>query len=468
MNGFGRWTGSLSSGGGGAGAGSNANHSSSGGGAGGSSSGNATRSHRVRFPDIGTHHHHHHSMGGSAQPGMLGFDSTSSSTTTSPLTDPGGVLTLLADIVTALLAHVCLAGLSTILVLLYVTVRPFSQQAYRRLAAQWGASSLIDAVALLLPNTRIVLTGDSDVPSSVGTSIMVSNHFMDADWWAILLMSRCIGLRGSVKVILRNEYLHVNVGSNTTTNGATSDASSSSTQTGSTANGTTTVVATPTTNGSNSSNNNNIISTVGVDSTSSSSSSPTAASSTAHHSHHHYQHHPHHQQQHHQGPQDLALMAKLLHLFLEFPLMNGEQDYISNRNQMFQLLRSFATDETEPSSAERSSSSNHSSHSTGAAAPVHLLFFPEGWCLHSSSTSDRQSILAKSNEFAQREGRPQLRHLLLPRARGFNASLECLRESTPVVYDVTMVRTYVLKPDYVFIACRAMRACFASRVPAAW
>jgi len=367
---------------------------------------------------------------------MIGFDSTSSSSTTnSSPTDPGGVLALLADIVTALLAHVCLAGLSTILVLLYVTVRPFSQQAYRRLAAQWGASSLIDAVALLLPNTRIVLTGDSDVPSSVGTSIMVSNHFMDADWWAILLMSRCIGLRGSVKVILRNEYLHVNVGSNTTTNGATSDASSSSAQAGSTTNGTTTVVATNAANGSS----NNMISTAGFDSTAS-SSSPTAGSSTAHHSHHHYQHHQSQQPQH-QGPQDLALMAKLLHLFLEFPLMNGEQDYISNRNQMFQLLRSFATDETESSSAERGSSSSHNSssnHSTGAAAPVHLLFFPEGWCLHSSSTSDRQSILAKSNEFAQREGRPQLRHLLLPRARGFNASLECLRESTPVVYDVTM------------------------------
>ena len=110
-------------------------------------------------------------------------------------------------------------------------------------------------------------------------------------------------------------------------------------------------------------------------------------------------------------------MAKLLHLFLEYPLINGE-DYMSNRDQLFQLLRSLAE--------------------YSDVAPVHLLFFPEGWSQHNGA--DRKSILAKSNEFAKREGRPQLRHLLLPRTRGFNASLECLRESSPVVYDVTMVR----------------------------
>jgi hypothetical protein len=108
-------------------------------------------------------------------------------------------------------------------------------------------------------------------------------------------------------------------------------------------------------------------------------------------------------------------MANLLHQLLEFPLLSGD-DHTADREQLVRLLRSFAHD--------------------NASAPVHLLFFPEGWSLHNGA--DRTAILAKSNEFAQREGRPQLKHLLLPRARGFNASLECLRESSPVVYDVTM------------------------------
>jgi hypothetical protein len=113
-------------------------------------------------------------------------------------------------------------------------------------------------------------------------------------------------------------------------------------------------------------------------------------------------------------------MAKLLYLFLDFPLINGE-DYTSDREQLFTLLRSFA----EPNEAQ--------------AAPVHLLFYPEGWSIHNGA--DRRAVLATSNKFAKREGKPQLKHLLLPRTRGFNASLECLRESSPVVYDVTMVRT---------------------------
>lgn len=288
--------------------------------------------HRVRFPDDVD--------GGSSSP-----------------------LGVLMDMATAVIAVVCIAGLSTILVVLYVTVRPFSQPVYRRLAAQVGAASFIDALAILVPNTKIFLTGDSDIPSPVGTSLLVSNHLMDADWWAVFMLGRCVGLRGSIKVFLRNEYLHINV------NGDSQH---------------------PRTNGST-------LSTSSFVSMGPSSGTPPTTS--------------------HHNPQDLSLLAKLLHLFLDFPLINGE-DYISNRNQLFQLLRSFAEND-------------------GVAAPVHLLFFPEGWSQHNGA--DRRSILAKSNEFAHREGRPQLKHLLLPRARGFNASLECLRESSPVVYDVTMV-----------------------------
>jgi hypothetical protein len=289
-------------------------------------------------------------------------------------------LEILGDLVTALLAAVCVAGLSTIFVLLYVTVRPFSLPLYRRLAAQFGAASFVDALALLLPNTRIFLTGDSDVPSPVGMSLVVSNHLMDCDWWVLLMLGRCVGLRGSVKAFLRNEFLQISM----------PDAESTSAIR---------------TNGShpNGHGSSGLQSSFSPATASTTGASP-VSSNTGHAKPHYH-------------PQDLALMAKLLHLFLEFPLMNGE-DYMSNRDQLFQLLRSLAE--------------------YSDAAPVHLLFFPEGWSQHNGA--DRRSILAKSNEFAKREGRPQLRHLLLPRTRGFNASLECLRESSPVIYDVTMVR----------------------------
>jgi hypothetical protein len=271
------------------------------------------------------------------------------------------------DILTAMVAAVCIAGLSTVLVVLYVTVRPFSLPVYRRLAAQLGAAGFIDSLALLLPNTRIYLTGDSDVPSPVGASLMVSNHLQDCDWWAILMLGRFVGLRGSVKVFLRNEYLQINMDQGEIIPRSTGSATS--------------------------------ISLASVQRSESLSSSGNLAANA-----------------HHYSPRDLSLMAKLLHLFLEFPLINGE-DYHSNRDQLFTLLRSFADN--------------------SVAAPVQLLFFPEGWSQHNGA--DRRSILAKSNEFAKREGRPQLKHLLLPRTRGFNASLECLRESSPVVYDITMV-----------------------------
>lgn len=287
-------------------------------------------------------------------------------------------LDVLLDLFTASVAAVCVAGLSTILVVLYVTVRPFSQIVYRRVAAHVGGASFIDALALLLPNTRIHLTGDSDIPSPVGTCLLVSNHLVDCDWWGVFMMGRCVGLRGSIKVFLRNEYLHINMQP-----GETPIASSS----WSNSNG-----ASLTSSGS--------VSKVTAALTASMNVSSVLGSGSHYH------------------PQDLSLLAKLLHLFLEFPLID-EEDYVSNRNQLHQLLRSFADD-------------------TSAAAPVHLLFFPEGWSQHNGS--DRGSILAKSNEFAHREGRPQLKHLLLPRSRGFNSSLECLRESNPVVYDVTMVR----------------------------
>jgi hypothetical protein len=110
------------------------------------------------------------------------------------------------------------------------------------------------------------------------------------------------------------------------------------------------------------------------------------------------------------------LATAFLNKFLDFPLLSSEnaQNYVQERNELFSLLRSFA--------------------STSTTVPVHLLLFPEG-C---PEGDDRRAMIAKSIEFAKRDGRPQLKHLLLPRTTGFYASLESLREASTVVYDVTM------------------------------
>lgn len=320
--------------------------------------------------------------------------------------DYGRPLEVLADVLFGIAAFVCSLGLVTISIVFYLIVRPFSVTLARRLSAQIGAASFLDAIALLLPNTKIYLTGDSDVPNPVGTSILVSNHLMDGDWWTVLMLGRCVGLRGSVKVFLRNEFLHLNKAQNNNSdrsprpsmtaamnmNTAVSSPvrnSLATTAVGVTGGGATT--------GSSMTKSSSFTTTRNGGGGGGGSSSPTVD----------HRHHP--------SP-DLTITAKFLHTFLEFPLMNGE-DYISERESLFQLLRSFA---------ERN----------GAAAPVHLLLFPEGWSLHNGE--DRKAVLAKSNEFAKREARPQLKHLLLPRTTGFNATLDSLRESSPVVYDVTM------------------------------
>lgn len=104
------------------------------------------------------------------------------------------------------LTMLCLVGMTTFLSILYIFIRPFSKRAYRRLACTVGAASFLDAVAILMPNVRLCLTGDSEVPSAIGTSVLVSNHVMEGDWWMMLMLARCIGLRGTVKVFLPNEF----------------------------------------------------------------------------------------------------------------------------------------------------------------------------------------------------------------------------------------------------------------------
>jgi hypothetical protein len=291
-----------------------------------------------------------------------------------------GPLDLIVDFVFGAVAFWISFGLWTVVVLLYTFVRPFSITAYRRLVDQLGTGSYLEAISLLLPNTRICLTGDSDVPSPVGTSILVSNHVTNADWYGLLALGRCVGLRGSIKVFLRNEIFHLNKRIHRETS-ASPPGSSPLRKSASTAS-----------TGALADQNNHTAFRNHASSNGSNSMRQLPSP-------------------------DLALAVKFFQYFLEFPLID-EEEYVSDRESLFKLLRSFTDGDG------------------ATAAPVHFLLFPEGWSLYNGES--RNTVLARSNDFAKREGRPQLKHLLLPRSTGFNASISSLRESSPVIYDVTV------------------------------
>ena len=353
---------------------------------------------------------------------------------------PASIATTIYQILSSLAIFVfialCTFGLVTTLFILYMTIRPFSKPTYRRLACNIGASALLDAMALLLPNTRIYLTGDSDPLSPVGVSVLVCNHVMEGDWWAILMLARCVGLRGSVKPFLQR-------------NGSSSSSSSSSTTMGVGVGVGSTGRYSPPNNG-NTNNNGNNDGEHNHNNPNNNQPMHMSASApllnTSLHQHHHggFKRNLSHQAvggggggcgaSTNNSPRSNidptsstssssidtskrpSLIFRFLHNLLEFPILSSEhtQNYIADRNELFTLLRSFA--------------------SNGAPAPIHLLLFPEGW----PEGADRKSLMTKSVEFAKREGRPQLKHLLLPRTTGFYASLDSLREASPVVYDITM------------------------------
>lgn len=296
-------------------------------------------------------------------------------------------------------AALCAVGLLTLLGILFITVRPFSKPTYRRLSATLAASVFLDAMALLAPDMTICLTGDSDVPSPVGASVMVCNHLLNGDWWAMFMLGRCVGLRGSIKVFLRNEMLQGsggggggNLGSSLTMSSGeeTSSASTSTngirwlspSQHSSTANG----------NINGNTADMNDMNGIGF------SDAFLGGDDKV--------------------PIGVRLGGHILHSLMEFPLLSAEssQNWVKDRSDLLTLLRSFADE--------------------GAPAPIHLLLYPEGWSLQGEA--DRTAAMAKSNDFAKREGRPQLQNLLLPRTKGFNACLESLREANPFIYDVTM------------------------------
>ena len=434
-------------------------------------------------------HHHHHVNHHTSSSNINNNTNHPQLLQVSPSTVFNSLYQILSSLAIFFLIVLCAFGLVTTCFILYLTIRPFSVPTYRRLSCNIGASALLDAMALLLPNTRIYLTGDSDPLSPVGVSVLVCNHVMEGDWWAILMLARCVGLRGSVKPFLQSDCgfgsasstgssngngnynpsqsqiildttdnmsasigdidgtnADVGVGATTTNTSITMSASApllnsamhhqpppqhhrvgfkrnlshqgvaivgvsiNNVNTNTSTNSSTTndnfnndtdnssprmmnkEKNTSPINSKNPNKNNNINNTnINHNNTTSSNSNNKPATTT-------------------------SLACRFLHNLLDFPMLSSEhtQNYITDRNQLFSLLRSFA--------------------SNGSPAPIHLLLFPEGW----PEGDDRKSMMTKSIEFAKREGRPQLQHLLLPRTTGFYASLDSLREAAPVVYDVTM------------------------------
>jgi len=117
------------------------------------------------------------------------------------------IITLTKRCVSIVLVVASSVGLSIILLILYCVVRPFSRSYYRHLSQTLGATMFLDAMALVLPNTKICITGDSDVPIEFGTSVVVSNHMGEIDWWIIMMVGRCIGLKGECDLLCLSFYI---------------------------------------------------------------------------------------------------------------------------------------------------------------------------------------------------------------------------------------------------------------------
>jgi 1-acyl-sn-glycerol-3-phosphate acyltransferase len=285
---------------------------------------------------------------------------------------------------------------------------------------------MLDAMALLLPNMRIYLTGDSDVPSPVGVSVLVANHAVDGDWWALLMLTRCVGLRGSVKAFLQTNTVSTSgINENQSTEETNlSNQHLSISNSAQSLNG-----GFPNPN-SNCPNGNSMIrnqshqSVNGINAPSKAflPAPPSPARSTSSSSPNSNETpNPKSKEPSLSQSQQMSVLKLFLHKLLDFPLLSSEnnQNYIQDRNGLFSLLKSFACN--------------------GAPAPVHFLLFPEGSCwFGSKENTDPRVILAKSQDFARKEGRPILQHLLLPKTTGFYASLDSLREASPAVYDVTL------------------------------
>jgi len=96
-------------------------------------------------------------------------------------------------------------GVNVLAGFLYLTVCPWSPERYRRILSQYCAKWWVDAIAICYPHIRISVTGDSDMLGALQPSIILCNHQIEGDWWHVLMVARCVGLHGNMKIVLKRE-----------------------------------------------------------------------------------------------------------------------------------------------------------------------------------------------------------------------------------------------------------------------
>ncbi|CCE61486.1 hypothetical protein TPHA_0A04110 [Tetrapisispora phaffii CBS 4417] len=90
--------------------------------------------------------------------------------------------------------------------------------------------------------------------------------------------------------------------------------------------------------------------------------------------------------------------------------------------------------------------------------PYCLILFPEGTNLSSNTRK-------KSKEYALKINRPYYKNVLLPRVTGLRYSLQTLRESVDVLYDVTIGYSGVKKHEYGELIYRLPKIFFEGKMP---
>jgi len=80
---------------------------------------------------------------------------------------------------------------------------------YRRLIYAYVTYAWFEALSLLLPQKKIFITEDSDMPDGIAHGVIILNHQFDRDWWSMFAVMRCVGQHGRVKMLLPEEMRHI-------------------------------------------------------------------------------------------------------------------------------------------------------------------------------------------------------------------------------------------------------------------
>ncbi|KAJ3103973.1 hypothetical protein HDU97_009628 [Phlyctochytrium planicorne] len=112
---------------------------------------------------------------------------------------------------------ILVAGTSFCLVMVQIPSLLFllySRKMYRsyiRLTEQLFGSTMVVTCRVLLPNTKLVLSGDFDLVKPKARSIMISNHQIYPDWFYLWVFAWFRGVHGDLKILLMEWLLYLPV-----------------------------------------------------------------------------------------------------------------------------------------------------------------------------------------------------------------------------------------------------------------